>query len=104
MRWVLVVCFAAIGLVVLFIAWWLLVILGLGLALAIWIRRLLGKPALFQAVFRRDIRFGVPPTDAGSGGVEPPAQGAVVIEGEYVVEGENAAPPRIEQSGPPKGL
>jgi hypothetical protein len=97
-RWFLIVLFAAIGLVILFIAWWLLVFLALGLVLTIWIRRLLGKPPLFQATFRRGAHFSASGMEAGQGGVEPPAQGAVVIEGEYVVEGEAGQKerPRLE--------
>ena len=81
-----------------FVAWWVVVLLVAALVITSWARRMLGKPPLFQTMFR--MRAGMPPghpgmggvgSHPGAGGVEPPPEGAVVIEGEYVVEGEGSA-------------
>ena len=108
-RFVILAVAAAVGIVVVFIAWWVLLLVLAALLITAWVRRLLGKPPLFQAVFRT--RAGVPPgaggpfggmggmgLPPGAGGVEPPADGAVVIEGEYVVEGEDGARRKLDSN------
>ena len=109
-RFVILAVAAAVGIVVVFIAWWVLLLALAALLITAWVRRLLGKPPLFQAVFRT--RAGVTPGEGGpfggmgvmggmppgAGGVEPPAEGAVVIEGEYVVEGEDGARRKLDSN------
>lgn len=86
LRWMAILVSAVVGLVVVFIAWWLLVVGAVALGITLWIRKLLGKPPLFHAVFRRDGGYQPNSPSEEGGGVEPPEKGAVVIEGEYVVE------------------
>lgn len=84
----------AVGLL---IAWWIALLAVLGFAGFLAVRRLLGLST--PVMMRWPPGTGMPgqgkPPGAAGHGVEPSADGAVVIEGEYVVEGEDHRSPKI---------
>lgn len=77
LRTVLFLVLAVVGIVFLFVAWWMAMFLVLGVVGWFWFRRL----------------FGAPRQPPGQPRRADGASQAVVIEGEFEVEGEHGAPP-----------